>query len=270
MRVLAHISDLHFGTELPEIIRKLPGSLEEVRPDLLVVSGDLTQRARAWQFRAAKAFLDGLPFSKLIVPGNHDVPLYNVVRRFSKPLEHYRNIITQDLSPFFSDGKIAVLGVNTARSLTWKNGRISVEQMEHIREKFCSVPQDTFKVLVTHHPFIAPPGQDVKSVVGRAERMFLLVEGCNPDLALAGHFHMSYSGGSHAVYTAQKRSTLVVQAGTATSGRIREEQNAYNVLRIMRDRVELSVRMWDGRDFAIHRTETFGRDADGKWEVIAE
>lgn len=270
MRVLAHISDLHFGTEIPEIIRKLPESLEEVGPDLLVVSGDLTQRARAWQFRAAKTFLDSLPFPKVIVPGNHDVPLYNLVRRFSKPLDHYREIIARDLAPFFNDGEIAVLGVNTARSFTWKNGRISVEQMELIRDKFCAVPENTFKVLVTHHPFIAPPDQDAKSVVGRAERMFLLVEGCNPDLALAGHFHMSYYGGSHAVYTAQKRSTLVVQAGTATSGRIREEQNAYNVLRINRDHVELSVRMWDGHGFAVHRTETFGRDSDGKWEVLVE
>jgi predicted phosphodiesterase len=141
--------------------------------------------------------------------------------------------------------------------------------MEHIRNKFCELPMEAFKVLVTHHPFIAPPGQSVKSVVGRAERMFLLVEGCNPDLALAGHFHMSYFGGSHAVYTAQKRSTLVVQAGTATSGRIREEQNAFNVLYIDRERVELSVRMWDGQAFAVHRTEIFGRNGDGKWEVVA-
>ncbi len=270
MKVLAHISDLHFGTVVPEIIRELPSSLKEVGPDLLVVSGDLTQRARAWQFRAARQFLDSLRFPKLIVPGNHDVPLFNVVRRFFKPLEHYRNIITQDISPFYMDGKIAVLGLNTARSFTWKNGRISVEQMEHIRKKFCTLPKDTFKILVTHHPLIAPPNDKVKSVVGRAERMFLLVEGCNPDLALAGHFHMSYSGGSHAVYTAQKRSTLVVQAGTATSNRIREEQNAFNVLRINGKHVELSVRMWNGREFADHRTERFVRDGDGKWEMLTE
>ncbi|MFP5214099.1 MAG: metallophosphoesterase family protein, partial [Acidobacteriota bacterium] len=236
-----------------------------VRPDLLVVSGDLTQRAREDQFRAARAFLDRVPFPRIVVPGNHDVPLYDVFRRFAHPLEWYREYITEELAPFFADEEMAVLGINTARSLTWKNGRISTEQIGLIRERFCSVPAEDFKVLVTHHPFVAPPGREDEAVVGRAERMFLLVNECSPDLALAGHFHTSYTGASHSVYTGQKGSTLILQAGTAVSRRTRTEPNAWNAIRIEGGEVELTVHAWNGSEFREHLTERFHRNGN-LWE----
>src|SRR2546421_621876 len=118
MRILAHISDLHFGTESSPVVEGLLADLLAARPHLLVVSGDLTQRARTDQFAAARAFLDRVPFPQLIVPGNHDIPLYDVGRRFLRPLHRYRRLITPELSPTFYDDELAVLGVNTARSAT--------------------------------------------------------------------------------------------------------------------------------------------------------
>src|SRR5215204_5310780 len=129
MRKIAHISDLHFGAADPLVAELLAEAIESIRPDLVVVSGDLTQRARKSQFLEARSFLDRLSFPQLIVPGNHDVPLYNVFDRFVNPLENYQRYITPDLEPFHSDDEIAVAGVNTSRSLTIKGGRISGSQI---------------------------------------------------------------------------------------------------------------------------------------------
>ena len=115
MRTLAHLSDLHFGRVHAPVLEPLRRALAAIGPDLVVVSGDLTQRARAEQFREARAFLDSLPFPRLVVPGNHDIPLYNVVKRFAAPLRDYRRIVSRELCPVFEDDEVVVVGLNTAR-----------------------------------------------------------------------------------------------------------------------------------------------------------
>src|SRR5438270_804255 len=125
MRTLVHLSDLHFGRIDPAVVDALAVAVSTLRPHLVAISGDLTQRAREREYRAAREFLDRLPRPQIVVPGNHDVPLHNVVQRFFGPLTLYRRYISNDLEPFFIDDEIAVAGVNTARSLTWKGGRIN-------------------------------------------------------------------------------------------------------------------------------------------------
>ena len=116
MRTLVHLSDLHFGRVDPALLSPLRALVEHLEPDVVVVSGDLTQRARSAQFQQARVFLDSLPGPQIVVPGNHDVPLYNVFSRFLTPLVKYRRHVTDDLSPEYVDEEIAVLGINTARS----------------------------------------------------------------------------------------------------------------------------------------------------------
>ncbi|MGB9178581.1 MAG: metallophosphoesterase, partial [Pyrinomonadaceae bacterium] len=125
MRTIVHLSDLHFGRVDYSVVKPLIEHVKEAKPDLVAVSGDLTQRARTAQFKEAREFLDALPQPQIIVPGNHDVPLHNVFARFLQPLDKYRRHITDDLEPFYADEEIAVLGLNTARSLTIKYGRIN-------------------------------------------------------------------------------------------------------------------------------------------------
>src|SRR6202048_1786243 len=146
MRTLVHLSDLHFGRVDPQIVAPLIKTVSEISPDLVAVSGDLTQRARTQQFLEARAFLDALPQPQIVVPGNHDVPLHNVFARFLQPLDKYRRYITDDLQPFCADEEIAVIGVNTARSLTIKGGRVNSDQVSSIRQKLCSVGEDVVKV----------------------------------------------------------------------------------------------------------------------------
>jgi len=167
VRTLAHLSDLHFGRVDEALRHPLREALERVSPALLVVSGDLTQRARPAQFREARAYLDTLPGPQLVVPGNHDVPLYNVFQRFLSPLGRYRRIVAADLEPTFVDGEIAVAGVNTARALVFKGGRINEEQAARLRSRLCTLPPAVTRIVVTHHPFDVPPGGDEAGQVVR-------------------------------------------------------------------------------------------------------
>ncbi len=249
MKKIVHISDLHFGTVEKKIEEVILNDISTLNPDLLIVSGDLTQRARKSQFRRADEFLDKLDYKKIIVPGNHDIPLFNVFARFLLPLTNYENNITTNLSPFYRDETMAVLGINTARSLTWKSGRISVEQIEVLKKMLCSIDNSLFKIIVTHHPFIPPPGDLGIKLVGRSARALQIIDQCSIDLLLAGHLHQGYNGDVRPFYPSQNSSIISVQAGTAISNRTREEPNAFNVIEADKTHISISVREWNGDIF---------------------
>lgn len=251
MRTVAHISDLHFGAEKSNLPEALLADLAGVHPTLVVVSGDLTQRARSQQFKAAQQWLGRLPFPKLIIPGNHDVPLFDIARRLLCPFGRYRRFISRELNPFYEDEEMAVLGLNTARSLTWKSGRISLEQIALIKRAFRHVPEHKFKLLVTHHPFIPPPGEQTAGIdlVGRAAAALVVIDTSCVDLLLAGHLHSGYTGDVRTYYPATKRSIVVAQAGTAISHRLRSEANSYNMVFLEKDAIQIVVRCWNGEEY---------------------
>ncbi|MGD9589965.1 MAG: metallophosphoesterase [Pyrinomonadaceae bacterium] len=225
MRRIVHISDLHFGREDPAAVEGLVKKICELRPHLVVVSGDLTQRARSGQFRQARDFLDRLPVPQLVVPGNHDVPLYNVLDRFAQPLENFKRFISDDLSPIFADDEIAVAGVNTTRSLTIKGGRITRAGAAELRRKLDGIVGPQLKIVVTHHPF------DTEEGLGRAPEAMAVFADCGADLFLSGHLHVSgVTSSTHQLELEAGRSVLLVAAGTAVSVRERGEANSFNVL----------------------------------------
>ena len=266
MKSLAHISDLHFGTEIPQLAEALRAELVANPPSLVVISGDLTQRARSGQFALAKAYLATLPSPQLVVPGNHDIPLYDVTRRFFAPLTRYRSFICEELDPVFDDGELCVVGINTARSLTWQNGRISIQQIDALRERLAST-KAVHKVVVTHHPFIPPPAEDSDQggidLVGRATRAMQILDACRVDLLLAGHLHHGYSGDTRTQYPAAHRAIICAQAGTAISGRVRGDPNGYNRITLDGDRLAIEVRTWRGGRFETLRVTEYGRGESG-------
>lgn len=252
MRTLAHLSDLHFGRVDPATVDGLLRELTENPVDLAVISGDMVQDAQLSHFRAARAFLEALPCPVLAVPGNHDIPRYNLFSRFvGDPFARYRRYVSADLSPFHIDAEIAVLGLNTARSwvLDFSQGRINRAQLARLREVFDGTPPDLCRIVVTHHPFLPPPDAPKVRLVGRCRLALPALEAAGVDLLLAGHLHRGYVGDLAAFYGGLGRPILAAQAATTTSTRLRGEANAYNRIVIDEHDIVCEARTWDGSRF---------------------
>ena len=271
MRTIAHISDLHFGRVNTLILPALREALLQARPDVVVVSGDLTQRARRLEFAAARTFLDSLPFPQIVVPGNHDVPLHDVMRRWLAPLEKYRQFINGDVEPFYADDEVAIQGVSTARSLTWKNGRINRMQVERTCTSLTAVGPDVTRIVVTHHPFDLPGEGRGDSLVGRAEMAITAFTKCRVDMILSGHFHVPCGALDTPLSRALDHAAILVQAGTATSSRCRDEANSWNLIRIERPDVVIERQTWEpARErFTPSLRETF-QLGEGGWMPLSE
>jgi 3',5'-cyclic AMP phosphodiesterase CpdA len=272
MTRLVHLSDLHFGAHDAELVETVDWQMDQLKPDLVVISGDFTQRARTEQFRQACEFLEGLRergHEVLGVPGNHDVPLYDVLRRFMSPLARYRRFIDESLCPFIELPGVAVLGINTARSLTFKDGRINKDQVEFIRETFARTPSEAVRILVTHHPLLAlRVGGQVERAVGRQELALDVIEESGVDMLLAGHIHHASSQDASELVT-RAGGVLVVQAGTATSTRVREQEQSFNVIDVGEGKVTIRVHAWNGEDFAPNDARVYEWQ-DGRWKLRSE
>lgn len=269
MRTLVHISDLHFGRVDAGLLAPLRERIGRIAPHLVVVSGDLTQRARRHQFREARSYLDTLPKPQLVVPGNHDVPLYNLWQRMLSPLRKYKHIVTSDLEPSYIDEEIAVVGVNTARSLTFKHGRINERQVAAVTRKIGGLQEHVAKIVVTHHPFDLPEGHDEAALVKNAASAMAELARCGADILLSGHLHQTRTSHSAARYRIPGHSALIVQAGTATSVRGRGEANSFNALHITRSDIRIERWQWDAgsRAFELGATERFLHTPEG-WHPV--
>ncbi len=260
---IAHLSDLHFGTEDAVVAAALARDVIAFAPDLVVVSGDLTQRARLREFRAARCFLDRLPFPRVVVPGNHDLPLFDLAERILRPLARFRREIEADPMPSWNDDQIAVAGLATPRRSEWKGGRVSRAQLGRLRQRFTAFTSRHLRVLVTHHEFVPPPGS-TGNVVGRAAPTMIALSQMGVDLLLAGHRHRGYSAESGELYPLADRSLVVVQAGTATSWRRRGEANGWNLIDAHAQRMAVTTRTWTGAGFINGTTTSFAR-IEGGW-----
>ena len=270
MTRIVHLSDLHFGAHDERLVEAVEWQVDKLKPELVVISGDFTQRARTEQFRQACEFLEGLRergHEVLGVPGNHDVPLYDVLRRFLSPLARYRRFIDETLCPFVELPGAAVLGINTARSLTFKDGRINKDQVEFIRETFARTPSEKMRIIVTHHPLFAlEVSGEVERAIGRQELALDAVEESGVDMVLAGHAHHASSQDAGDLVT-RAGGVLVVQAGTATSTRVREQQQSFNTIDIAEQSAAITVHAWNGAEFRPNDSRRYEWQ-DGRWRIL--
>jgi 3',5'-cyclic AMP phosphodiesterase CpdA len=270
MARLVHLSDLHFGAHDDRLVKAVEREVDQLKPDLVVISGDFTQRARTEQFSEACQFLGQLRdhgHEVLGVPGNHDVPLYDVLRRFLSPLTRYRRFIDESLCPFFEIPGLAVLGINTARSLTFKDGRINRDQVAFVRETFARTPAQSVRVLVTHHPLFAlKVGDEVERAIGRQEMALDAIEESGVDLLLAGHAHHASSQDASDFVT-RAGGVLVIQAGTATSTRVREQEQSFNVIDLNDGDVTVTIHAWTGSAFRATDAQPY-KHREGRWQIL--
>ena len=269
MTRIVHLSDLHFGAHDERLVEAVDLQIDRLKPDLVVISGDFTQRARTEQFREACEFLEGLRergHEVLGVPGNHDVPLYDVLRRFLSPLARYRRFIDDTLCPFIELPGVAVLGINTARSLTLKDGRINRDQVTFIRETFSRTSSKVMRILVTHHPLFAlRVGEEVTRAIGRQELALDAIEESGVDMVLAGHNHHASSQDASDLVT-RAGGLLVVQAGTATSTRVREQEQSFNTIDVGDREATITVYAWKNDDFKASDAQQY-KWQDGHWKL---
>jgi 3',5'-cyclic AMP phosphodiesterase CpdA len=237
---LLHISDLHFGPPyLPAVGESVLRIAPRLNPDVVVVSGDLTQRARPEQFAAAREFIGRLPdVPRLVIPGNHDVPLYRVLERLTDPLRQYHRFIAEEVDRVWRfDGAVVVALDSTSPRRAISNGRIHKDQLAFCERAFADAPAGAARIVVAHHHFVPAPDYELDRAMPKAKRALTLFLDLGVDLILGGHLHRAYIGNTLDVYAGRhrERGIVVVQCGTTTSrrGRGRErEKNSLNVIKI--------------------------------------
>lgn len=242
MSVILQISDPHFGTEVPQVVQALTKLTGELKPDLVVLSGDITQRAHAKQFQAARAFMDRLAAPLLAVPGNHDISLLNLWTRLTRPYENHRAAFGETLEPVFETRELLVQGVNTTRASRHKNGEVSSKQIERVAERLSRASAQQLRVVVVHQPIEVMRPQDVPDrLIGHvAAQQTWAAAGA--DIVMGGHIHLPYVMALEGLM----RPMWVVQAGTAVSSRVRRGvPNSVNVLRWSADEGICVVEQWD-------------------------
>jgi len=248
VRTLFHISDVHFGPpHLPRVSQGVLDFIERHRPDVVVLSGDLTQRARPEQFRQAREFVDRIPVPTVVVPGNHDVPMYRVWERVFSPFGAYRKYFSEELEPTYRDDEMLIVGINTAFNWTIKDGRIKLRRLLEVAEILQKTPETVFKVVVAHHHMIPPPNFGTQRVLGNAYEAIDLFSSAGVDLILSGHLHQAYIGNSEEFYPKGRPPVVILHSGTTTSNRGRggeRERNTCNWIRVDGDSMVVSHFRW--------------------------
>lgn len=236
MSVLLQVSDPHFGTERPEVVAALERLCARLRPDLLLVSGDITQRARRHQFDRARAFVDRLAVpATLVIPGNHDIPLFNLPARLLAPYRSYRRVFGHELQPRHEDADMLVIGVNTTRWWRHADGQVSAAQVRAVARQL-QASRDRrpaqWRMVVVHQPVAVTRPQDRHDLLHGHAAALRAWAAAGADIVLGGHIHLPYVLAVHRQMAGLAQPIWAVQAGTAVSHRVRAEAgNSVNVVR---------------------------------------
>lgn len=255
MPVLAHLSDLHFGRTDNAVVEALLADLTAQRPDVVIVSGDLTQRARSYQFAEARAFLDRLPAPALVVPGNHDLaPLYRPLNRLFRPRAKFaRHLPGHAEWPVWSDESLVAVGLDSTRHLRWKSGKLRSGHLEQVETVLAEAPASACKVAFLHHPpATALSGHPFEALADRGI-----------DLVLTGHVHRAHM---EIIAGAHQKSCILVQASTACSTRLREDANGYGIIHVAMPEMTVEVRGWSGEKFHPVRRQRFQKQRS-HWQM---
>ena len=233
MTVLLHLSDPHFGTEQPLVVDALLRLVREQPPDQVILSGDVTQRARRAQFSAARCFVDRVGAARtLVIPGNHDIPLFNVAARVFAPYAGFIDAFGADLEPVAESPQWLVIALNTTRARRHKHGEVSARQVERVADRLQAALHEQLRIVVVHQPVAVTRREDEVNLLRGHAQAVARWAGAGADLVLGGHIHLPYVLALHERMNGLARRMWAVQAGTAVSRRVRQgAPNSVNLIR---------------------------------------
>lgn len=246
MSVLLHVSDPHFGTEVPGVVDALERLVRVLRPQVLVVSGDITQRATTAQFRAARAFVDRLAVPcRLVLPGNHDIPLFDLLSRALRPYARYAAVFGADRAPVVEDDRLLLIGVDATRPWRHVDGTLSHAQIEATARRLRAARPSQLRVVVTHQPLYVPDPREAHDLAHGHDQALRAWAAAGADVVMGGHIHLPFVAALHERRPDLPRRLWCVQAGTAVSRRTRPGiPNSVWALRYA-DVPTVSIERWD-------------------------
>ena len=247
MPIIAHISDPHFGTERPVVVKALTDLLQSLKLDLAIISGDLTQRAREKQFLKMRTFMENIgPVPKLIIPGNHDIPLFDLFGRFLSPYRLYLKILASGLEPVFKQPDIMAIAVNTTRRYRHKQGEISHSQIMRVSNLLKQATERQLRLVITHQPVCVVKNEDAGNLLRGGQDAIRAWAEAGADLILGGHIHLPFIVPLEERITGVTRPVWAVQAGTAVSRRTRNGAgNSINLIHFQDRNSPCIVERWD-------------------------
>ncbi|MFC0408992.1 metallophosphoesterase family protein [Roseomonas elaeocarpi] len=256
MRRIDQISDLHFGRTDDVVVASLVDRLNEDPADLIAVTGDLTMRARRREYAAAMEFLRALKAPWIAIPGNHDITAYWPWERFLDPYGRFRHFVSPEIEPGWIDDEVAVLSLNTVSRgglrRNWSDGSVHRAGLIRLLRKLRTVPPDRTRIVLAHHPFLAPPTLPTATLARHSGRALRLLARANVTAILTGHLHRTYTS-PYTILNSSKFLPLVVSCGSSTSTRLREENNSYNRLYVEQRSIFLENCRWSGRCWITER-----------------
>jgi 3',5'-cyclic AMP phosphodiesterase CpdA len=269
MTRLLHLSDPHFGAADPAVAEAFLRTAAAIQPDITILSGDLTMRARGGELADARAFVARLPRPCLVIPGNHDIPSMNQpLHRFFQPFKRYQNSFGSDLEPELITAGVHVVSINSSRAFgfhaDWSEGRLSTRQLDRMREQFEIGPAGHLRVLVLHHPLLELQIKG-RAVVKPLEKLMQAIEHARVDLVMCGHFHRSQI--LSAGLTGQWRA-IISQAPTVCSTRLQGEPQGFHEIVLSEERIELTHHTYQAPAFAAAGSSVFGRISTG-WSDVS-
>ena len=269
MTVVLQISDSHFGTERAPVVAALHRLSKAQAPDLVILSGDITQRALRTEFEAARDFIDKLNVpATLVIPGNHDIPLFDLVSRFFTPYGRYARSFGTELEPVFDSPDLLVIGVNTTRRYRHVQGEVSRAQRDEVADRLRRARPEQLRIVVTHQPVHVTRPEDQENLLRGHEEAIRTWAAAGADLILGGHIHRPSISALHAAMPDLPRRVWAVQAGTSLSSRIRfDAGNSVNIIRYDAKQPERCVvERWDYEDkanaFRLTTAEQLAREID--------
>jgi len=263
MKKIIHISDLHFGTENSEVVNHLIGDINDINPNVVVVSGDLTQRAKTKEFIKVKSFLKNLECHTVVIPGNHDIPLYNIWDRIVNPFKKF-NKYFYEADRYYSDDKLEIMGLNSVRNLRWKSGKLSTVQLKIGAEEFRKSDKNLVRILVIHHNLFHVSSKRDAVKIFRTKLLQSWLMKNNIDLILFGHDHKSMV--QPILFDDDNTiDFILLQAGTSTSNRTRQCPNSFNIVEISNYDCNIKVMEYQEDKFELVSNQHFAKESSG-WQ----